>query len=166
MINTRQSSCQAITKMNSTRIGSRTFHEICRASQRRSSVYSMKVRQHGIHTHHRYLALSSSHQWVVGCLLAIGLGSAISPVFNNVHAESPASSAELTIEKTKRTTGLTKEENRASLSSQHLQVKQSWEYVLFPSPPPLVRVGGHGNTDSEMSIGIPVSMLGDLIAEK
>ena len=43
-----------------------------------------------------------------------------------LHAEAPPAPVELLIEKPKRK-GLTKEENRGIISSQHVQVKQSWE---------------------------------------
>ena len=44
-----------------------------------------------------------------------------------LHAESLPAPAELIIEKPKRTKGLSKEQNRDTISSQHLQVKKSWE---------------------------------------
>lgn len=48
---------------------------------------------------------------------ALGLSS-------EIHAESPPAPV---IEKSKKRLGLSKEENRDSISSQHLQVKRSWE---------------------------------------
>ena len=47
--------------------------------------------------------------------------------FTELHAEAPPAPVEITIEKPKRTKGLSKEENRDVISSQHLQVKRSWE---------------------------------------
>lgn len=47
--------------------------------------------------------------------------------FTELHAEEPPAPVEITIEKSKRTKGLSKEENRDVISSQHLQVKRSWE---------------------------------------
>lgn len=47
--------------------------------------------------------------------------------FTELHAEAPPAPVEITIEKSKRTKGLSKEENRDVISSQHLQVKRSWE---------------------------------------
>jgi alpha-tubulin suppressor-like RCC1 family protein len=43
------------------------------------------------------------------------------------HAEFASSLAEITVEKSKRKKGGSKEENRDLISSQHLQVKRSWE---------------------------------------
>ena len=64
-------------------------------------------------------------------LLAVGVGAATfyGPKhfgLRELHAEAPPASVELLIEKPKRK-GLTKEENRGIISSQHVQVKQSWE---------------------------------------
>ncbi|KAL2059095.1 hypothetical protein ABVK25_000387 [Lepraria finkii] len=47
--------------------------------------------------------------------------------FTELHAEAPPAPVEITIEKSKGTKGLSKEENRDVISSQHLQVKRSWE---------------------------------------
>ncbi|KAL6721024.1 hypothetical protein ACLMJK_000124 [Lecanora helva] len=44
-----------------------------------------------------------------------------------LHAEAPPAPAEITIEKPKKTKGLSKEQSRDVISSQHLQVKKSWE---------------------------------------
>lgn len=44
-----------------------------------------------------------------------------------LHAEAPPAPAEISIENTKRKSGLSKEENRDYISSQHLQVRKSWE---------------------------------------
>lgn len=46
---------------------------------------------------------------------------------SNLHAEAPPAPNEYMIEKPKKTKGLSKEENRDVISSQHLQVKKSWE---------------------------------------
>ena len=47
--------------------------------------------------------------------------------FRELQAEAPPAPVDITIEKPKRTKGLSKEENRDVISSQHLQVKRSWE---------------------------------------
>ncbi|KAL8762248.1 MAG: hypothetical protein Q9184_001729 [Pyrenodesmia sp. 2 TL-2023] len=46
---------------------------------------------------------------------------------NTVSAEAPPAPADIKIENTRKKKGLSKEENRDRLSSQHLQVKRSWE---------------------------------------
>ncbi|MCJ1322315.1 hypothetical protein MMC15_007663 [Xylographa vitiligo] len=67
-----------------------------------------------------------------GVLLAAGAGAALlyaSPRigFRELHAEAPSAAVEMTIETTKKRKALSKEQNRDSISSQHLQVKKSWE---------------------------------------
>ncbi len=44
-----------------------------------------------------------------------------------VHAEAPFTPVEVKFERPKKTKALSKEENRDNISSQHLQVKKSWE---------------------------------------
>lgn len=48
-------------------------------------------------------------------------------VFQEILAEAPPAPAEIQIEKVRNTKGLSKEENRDAISSQHHQVKKSWE---------------------------------------
>ncbi|MCJ1477063.1 hypothetical protein MMC13_005734 [Lambiella insularis] len=67
-----------------------------------------------------------------GVLLATGAGAALFYAsrhigFRELHAEAPPAPIEMTIEKTKKHKGLSKEETRESISSQHVQVKKSWE---------------------------------------
>lgn len=47
--------------------------------------------------------------------------------FQELHAEAPPAPVEITIEKRRKTKDLSNEENRDVISSQHLQVKRSWE---------------------------------------
>ncbi|KAA6409021.1 MAG: mitochondrial fmp25 [Lasallia pustulata] len=66
---------------------------------------------------------------VIGLVLAAGAGTALfqrSRRFGlrEIHAEAPV---EMKIEKPKRKKGLPTEDNRDLISSQHLQVKRSWE---------------------------------------
>ncbi|MDI1484959.1 MAG: hypothetical protein OHK93_000093 [Ramalina farinacea] len=65
-------------------------------------------------------------------MLGVGLGTAVyqssrSLPFNELYADAPPAPAEVTIEKTKKIKGLSKEQTRDVISSQHLQVKKSWE---------------------------------------
>lgn len=69
---------------------------------------------------------------MIRCVLGLGAGAAVlhgarNVGFAEIHAESPPAPVEITIEKPKKTKGLSKEENRDVISSQHLQVKRSWE---------------------------------------
>ncbi|KAI4248751.1 MAG: hypothetical protein L6R42_009158, partial [Xanthoria sp. 1 TBL-2021] len=67
------------------------------------------------------------------CFLGIGgLGIATHnylghPLLTSAFAEAPPAPVDVKIEKTKKKKGLSKEENRETISSQHLQVKRSWE---------------------------------------
>lgn len=74
----------------------------------------------------------SSEQLLVRCLLGLGIGAALfhgSKRFGlrELYADAPAGPVEIKIEKSRRKKGLSKEENRDAISSQHLQVKLSWE---------------------------------------
>ena len=65
-------------------------------------------------------------------VLGLGAGSALFHGsrrlgFRELHAEAPPAPVEVTIEKPKKTKGLSKEQNRDAISSQHYQVKKSWE---------------------------------------
>ena len=48
-------------------------------------------------------------------------------MLQELHADAPDSRADFTIEKPRKAKGLSKEENRDAISSQHTQVKKSWE---------------------------------------
>lgn len=69
-------------------------------------------------------------QVALGCLFALGTGtilcSGIAGI-SELHADSPPAPIDFTIEKTPKRTGLSKEESRDSISSQHVQVRRSWE---------------------------------------
>lgn len=67
-----------------------------------------------------------------GLIVTIGAGAAVFHGsqrlgFTELHAEGPPAPVEITIEKPKKRNELSKEENRDFISSQHLQVKRSWE---------------------------------------
>ncbi|KAL9030582.1 MAG: hypothetical protein Q9196_001314 [Gyalolechia fulgens] len=114
------------------RPGPRTFLNICRACRnstaRRS--YGSQRRQLSTQSH---LKRQLSTAVLLGCFLG---GSAIaaaryiypeSSLIQPVLAEAPPVPIDVKIERTKRKKGLSKEENRDTISSQHLQVKRSWE---------------------------------------
>jgi len=74
----------------------------------------------------------SSEQLLVRCLLGLGIGAALFHGskrlgLRELYADAPAGPVEIKIEKSRRKKGLSKEENRDAISSQHLQVKLSWE---------------------------------------
>lgn len=67
-----------------------------------------------------------------GAILAVGLGALClygsqQIGFREAYAEAPPTPLELELEQPKRRKGLSKEDNRDLISSQHLQVKESWE---------------------------------------
>ena len=75
---------------------------------------------------------STSRRVLIQAALVTGLGVAI---YNNYHhllisklyAEAPPAPVEVEVERRRKTAGLSNEENREVISSQHLQVKKSWE---------------------------------------
>ncbi|MCJ1457613.1 hypothetical protein MMC28_007981 [Mycoblastus sanguinarius] len=117
--------------MNSIRPAPRVLGHICRAARgnihhstrpiHRRRLHSQRPQHHGLDT----------YQILLRCVLGLGAGAAIygSGRFGlqEIHAEAPPAPAEIKLEKPKRTKGLSKEENRDVISSQHLQVKRSWE---------------------------------------
>lgn len=115
--------------MQSIRPWPRAFHETCRAARTSSSRYLRQSQSRQKHTACPRLQLHSSRPFLAGCLLAVSVGSVCYALGDSskLHAESPAAPVDFKIEKTKRKAGLTKEEKRDSISSQHLQVKRSWE---------------------------------------
>lgn len=69
---------------------------------------------------------------LIRCALGLGTGTAIYHGYKHLylaelHAEAPPAPVEVKLEKPKKNKGLSKEENRDNISSQHLQVKKSWE---------------------------------------
>ena len=112
--------------------GPRAFLEICRAC-RNSTLqrsYRSQRRQLSGQGHTRRKPQSSI---LFACFLGVGgLGIATHnyydyPLLTSAFAEAPPAPVEVKIEKTKKKKGLSKEENRETISSQHLQVKRSWE---------------------------------------
>ncbi|KAG7006160.1 hypothetical protein G7Y79_00016g041450 [Physcia stellaris] len=115
--------------MNSIRPRPRAFYEACRAKRIDSSRYAANKQLREKHISSSNPSLSPFRHTIVGFGVAVAVGS-IYHVWHEstkLHAESPPAPVDIKIEKTKRNTGLTKEENRDSISSQHLQVKRSWE---------------------------------------
>lgn len=69
---------------------------------------------------------------LIRVILGVGAGAALfhgsdHSYLTKLHAEAPPAPIEYKLEKSKKTKGLSKEENRDIISSQHLQVKKSWE---------------------------------------
>jgi alpha-tubulin suppressor-like RCC1 family protein len=79
---------------------------------------------------HTGVSPTNAHRaWTRPSAAVFAAAATIAFVYNAqyVHAESPEEQPELVIEKSKKKKGASKEENRDLISSQHLQVKKSWE---------------------------------------
>ncbi|KAG8529164.1 uncharacterized protein KY384_005799 [Bacidia gigantensis] len=98
-------------------------------------VASSRFARRELHTKYRPRvdgALSEKQRVLRACILGLGATPLLIYGFSNynlavLHAESPPAPAEVQIEKRRKTAGLSKEDNRDSISSQHFQVKRSWE---------------------------------------
>ncbi|KAI4260000.1 MAG: hypothetical protein LQ352_000496 [Teloschistes flavicans] len=118
--------------MTSFRPGPRAYLEICRACRNSTlrSTYGSQRRQLSARSHLRPQSRSA-------VLFASFLGAGSITVawynhpvffpFQTAFAEASPAPVEIKLEKTKKKRGLTKEENRDTISPQHLQVKRSWE---------------------------------------
>ncbi|KAL9595662.1 MAG: hypothetical protein Q9219_006295 [cf. Caloplaca sp. 3 TL-2023] len=114
------------------RPGPRAFLETCRACRngtiRRS--YGSQRRQS---SSQGQSSRQSPPTALLGCFLGVGIVAVAwyhypdLALVKTAFAEAPPSPVDLKIETTKRKRGLSKEENRDTISSQHLQVKRSWE---------------------------------------
>ncbi|MCJ1294310.1 hypothetical protein MMC34_005868 [Xylographa carneopallida] len=122
--------------MYTTRPGPRAVHDICKAC-RASGFNDLKPNYPRRRFNSQQSRMSSSvsqRLWYrsLGVLIIAGAGAAFlygsrRIGLRELHAEASPANVEMTIEKTKKRKGLSKEQNRDSISSQHLQVKKSWE---------------------------------------
>ena len=121
--------------MYTARPSSRAFYQICRTC--RTSKINGRKQGSQRYGSSKTQPLSEKPYYQVwaqplGILLVIGTGAALyggSKRFGlrELHAESPPAPPEIQIEKPKKKKGLSKEDNRDLISSQHLQIKRSWE---------------------------------------
>ena len=118
--------------MKCTRSAPRVFNELCRASP--TSAFNATV--HSQRRHFRRKPFPNERLLVYKLLIRVTLGAGAATAlyqgfkhfhFTELHAEAPIAPVEIKLEKSKRTKRLSKEENRDHISSQHLQVKKSWE---------------------------------------
>lgn len=115
--------------MYNSRVAPRAFQEICKAS--RNGAGSRIQRRHTNSQSHRPISLYT-HPLLLRCIVGLGAGITIYYGFGQwklgeLHAEVPSIPVDIKIEKAKKPKGSSKEENRDIISSQHVQVKQSWE---------------------------------------
>ncbi|KAL8674745.1 MAG: hypothetical protein Q9168_000829 [Polycauliona sp. 1 TL-2023] len=112
--------------------GPRAFLEICRACRNGTLQRSYRLQRRHL-SDQGHIRRTPRRSVLFACLLGIGgLGVAAHsyydyPLLTSAFAEAPPAPVEVKNEKTKRKKGLSKEENRETISSQHLQVKRSWE---------------------------------------
>ena len=118
--------------MKCTMSAPRIVNEVCRAS-RTSAFHASRLSQR---RHFRTKApLNESlltYKFLIRVILGAGAGAALyhgskHSYLTELYAEAPPVPAEVKLEKSKKNKGLSKEENRDVISSQHLQVKKSWE---------------------------------------
>lgn len=117
--------------MYNSRLAPRTFQEICKASRNGAA--------NGIRRQYRQINSQSHHPGglhtrplLLRCVVGLGVATTLyfgyGPLkLGELYAEAPPAPVEIKIEKVKKPRGSSKEENRNTISSQHLQVKQSWE---------------------------------------
>lgn len=117
--------------------GPRAFQTACKASRRCTANYTRQIqcRKNSNQSHttpqRLYRGLRNTLAFglvtVPGVWCVLKLTDLVEDFFTKVPPESPAAAVEIKTEKPKKTKGLSKEENRDTISSQHVQVKQSWE---------------------------------------
>ncbi|KAL9094822.1 MAG: hypothetical protein Q9165_002771 [Trypethelium subeluteriae] len=113
-----------------TRSLTRTFPRVGKSSSRsianrqfpRAQVASAYVARRQLHFIRSITTVTS-----VGAALALWQWLTGEKIIKDAHAESPPAETEVVFEKPKKTKGLGKEDVRDLISSQHLQVKRSWE---------------------------------------
>lgn len=118
--------------MKCTRFAPRIVNEVRRASPNSAyhAPYPSQRRRFSSQNPPRESILT--YRLLVRCALGLGAGTSLYHGskylhLTELHAEAPAAPVEIKLEKPKRTRGLSKEQNRDIISSQHLQVKKSWE---------------------------------------
>lgn len=115
--------------MYNSRLAPRAFQEICKAS-RNGAGRRIQCRHTSSQSYHP-LGLPTQ-SILLRCIVGLGAGITVYYGFGRwklgeLHAEVPSTPVDIKIEKVKKPRGSSKEENRDTISSQHVQVKQSWE---------------------------------------
>ncbi len=109
----------------------RAFQEICKAS-RNGAISGIRIPCRRLHNQLHNPGGLHNRSLLFRCIVGVGAVTTIYYGYGpfklgELHAEAPPAAAEIKIEKVKGSKGFSKEENRDTISSQHLQVKQSWE---------------------------------------
>ncbi|KAI9876142.1 MAG: hypothetical protein M1830_007264 [Pleopsidium flavum] len=121
--------------MTCSRHGSRAFQELCKASPKfhTNAQVWQQCRRLSYESSRPHDSSSQSRGGrSLAAIVAIGIGTSFlygsqQVGFREAHAEAPAAPLEIKTEKPKKRKGVSKEDNRDLISSQHLQVKKSWE---------------------------------------
>lgn len=112
--------------------GPRACQAACNASRRCATNYTRQIQCRKTSNQSHTSKQGVYRRIWIGCFLGVSAGAAVfygwrRLGFQEILPESPAAPAEVKVEKPKKTKGLSKEENRDTISSQHVQVKRSWE---------------------------------------
>ncbi|KAL9078607.1 MAG: hypothetical protein Q9157_002490 [Trypethelium eluteriae] len=104
------------------RVGKSSSRSIANRQFPRAQVASAYVARRQLHFIRSITVVTS-----VGATLALWQWLTGEKIIKDAHAEAPPVESEVVFEKPKKTKGLGKEDVRDLISSQHLQVKRSWE---------------------------------------
>lgn len=118
--------------MKCTRFAPRIVNEVRRASRRTAFYAPRPSQQRQFNSLTSQTDTISTYKFLIRCALGLGAGTALYHGskhlhLTELHAEAPPTPIEFKLEKPRKAIGLSKEENRDNISSQHLQVKKSWE---------------------------------------
>ena len=110
----------------------RIGNEICRASRANAFLSSRQSQRRYFRNQAPHSESVFDYNFLIRIILGAGAGAALYHGYKysylpKLHAEAPPAPVDIKLEKPRRTKGLSKEENRDIISSQHLQVKKSWE---------------------------------------
>lgn len=118
--------------MKCTRSATRIANQTCSASRRSAFHTPRPLQRRHFNSHTSPNESVFTYNNLIRCVLGLGAATAIYHgskhlYLTELHAEAPPAPVEVKLEKPKKAKGLSKEENRDNISSQHLQVKKSWE---------------------------------------
>ena len=110
----------------------RIGNEACRASRRGAFLLSRQSQRRCFRNQAPRSQSVFDYNFLIRVILGAGAGAALyhgynHPYLTKLHAEAPPAPIDVKLEKSRKAKGLSKEENRDIISSQHLQVKKSWE---------------------------------------
>lgn len=110
----------------------RIGNQVCRASRTLAFLFSRQSQRRRFRNQAPRSESISDYNFLIRVILGAGAGAALYHGYNysyltKLHAEAPPAPVDIKLEKSRRTKSLSKEENRDIISSQHLQVKKSWE---------------------------------------